>query len=170
VNILRLLTIADLFTIGNLCSGLLAIFLATQERYGLSAALIAVAVVFDTLDGKIAGWLHQQHDFGKQLDSLADLVSFAVAPAYLYFSLSPQNWFIIASLLFFAACGMLRLARYNISQSKAFEGIPITVNGVVFPTFYLLSLFAASSLNYWPIIFVLMGILMVSSIRVNRLL
>lgn len=145
-------------------------FLATEEKYGLSAALIAVAVVFDTLDGKIAGWLRQQHDFGKQLDSLADLVSFGVAPAYLYFSLSPQSWLITVSLLFFAACGMLRLARYNISQSKGFEGVPITVNGVVFPALYLMSLFSTASLKYWPIIFVLMGILMVSSIRVSRLL
>lgn len=169
MNILRLLTLADLFTIGNLCSGLLAVFSANQEKYGLSAALIALAVVFDTLDGKIAGWLHQQHDFGKQLDSLADLVSFAVAPAYLYFSLSSQHWLVMLSLLFFAACGMLRLARYNISQGKGFEGVPITMNGVVFPVMYLVSLFAAASLHYWPILFVLMGVLMVSSVKINRL-
>ena len=170
MNILRLLTVADLFTVANLCSGLLAIFLATEDRYGLSATLIAAAVVFDTLDGKIAGWLHQKHDFGKQLDSLADLVSFGVAPAYLYFSLGQPGWFITVSLLFFSACGMLRLARYNISQSKGFEGIPITVNGVVFPALYLIYLLSSDSLKYWPIIFVLMGFLMVSSIRVNRLL
>ena len=75
MNILRLLTIADLFTVGNLCRGLLAVCSANQEKYSLSAALIALAVVFDTIDGKIAGWLHQQHDFGKQLDSLADPVT-----------------------------------------------------------------------------------------------
>ena len=169
MNIIKLLTLADFFTIANLCSGVLAIFLATEMHFGLSATLIAMAVVFDTLDGKIAGWLHQKHEFGKQLDSLADLVSFGIAPAYLYFTLSLQNGWDILSLLFFAICGMLRLARYNISQNTGFEGIPITVNGIVFPLLYLFSSSYEASLTYWPVVFVLMGLLMVSSIKTKRL-
>ncbi len=169
MNILRLLTVADLLTVANLSSGILAIFFATQQNCAISALLIALAVAFDALDGRVAGWMHQQHEFGKQLDSLADLVSFGVAPAYLYFAMGPQEWFVIITLLFFAACGMLRLARYNIADASGFEGVPITVNGVLFPALYALSLLLPNSLKYWPVVFLLMGVLMVSSIRIKRL-
>lgn len=169
MNILRLLTVADLLTVANLSSGILAIFLANQQHFGISALLIALAVAFDSLDGRVAVWMHQQHEFGKQLDSLADLVSFGVAPAYLYFAMGPHEWPVIIALLFFAACGMLRLARYNISDADSFEGVPITVNGVLFPALYALSLLLPNSLKYWSVVFLLMGLLMVSSIRVRRL-
>ena len=169
MKILSLMKIADIFTVGNLCCGILSILLAVDGFFDLSAMLLFMAVIFDVLDGKIAGLLHQKNLFGKQIDSMSDLVSFGVAPALLYHSLSSPGVSGIAVSLFFVACGMLRLARYNISESAGFEGVPITVNGVLFPLLFLLLSSFPGSLNYWPIVFLIQGFLMISSFKVSRI-
>jgi CDP-diacylglycerol--serine O-phosphatidyltransferase len=75
----------------------------------------------------------------------------------------------IAVSLFFVACGMLRLARYNISEITGFEGVPITVNGVLFPLLFLLISGFPESLKYWPIIFLIQGFLMISTFKISRI-
>lgn len=168
MTILKLLKLADLFTIANLCSGLLSVFFAIRGLATAAALSLLLAVLFDWLDGKVAGLLKQKNLFGKQLDSLSDLVSFGVAPAVLYFTLSSRSVYIILALLFFVVCGMLRLARYNISKQKGFQGVPVTANGLVFPFFLFLSFIFPQTLQYWPLLFVIMGFLMVSSFRIKR--
>ena len=169
MNMLSLMKIADIFTVGNLCCGVLSIFLANDGLFDLSALLLFLAVVFDVLDGKIAGLMHQKNLFGKQIDSMSDLVSFGVAPALLFYSLSSPGILGIIVALFFVACGMLRLARYNISEEAGFEGVPITVNGVLFPLLFLLFSSYPDSLNYWPIIFLIQSVLMISTFKISRL-
>ena len=169
MNMLSLMKIADIFTVGNLCCGVLSIFLAIDGLFDLSALLLFLAVVFDVLDGKIAGLMNQKNLFGKQLDSMSDLVSFGVAPALLFYSLSSPGILGIIVALFFVACGMLRLARYNISEEAGFEGVPITVNGVLFPLLFLLFSSYPDSLNYWPIIFLIQSVLMISTFKISRL-
>ena len=169
MNMLSLMKIADIFTVGNLCCGVLSIFLANDGLFDLSALLLFLAVVFDVLDGKIAGLMHQKNLFGKQIDSMSDLVSFGVAPALLFYSLSSPGILGIIVALFFVACGMLRLARYNISEEAGFEGVPITVNGVLFPLLFLLFSTVPESLNYWPIIFLIQSVLMISTFKISRL-
>jgi len=169
MQILSLMKLADIFTVGNLCCGVLSILLAIDGYFDLSALLLFLAVVFDVLDGKIAGLLHQKNFFGKQIDSMSDLVSFGVAPALLYYSMSSPGALGIAVSLFFVACGMLRLARYNISEGPGFEGVPITVNGVLFPLLFLLVSGFPESLKYWPIIFLIQGFLMISTFKISRL-
>ncbi len=169
MNMLSLMKIADIFTVGNLCCGILSIFLAIDGLFDLSALLLFLAVVFDVLDGKIAGLMHQKNLFGKQIDSMSDLVSFGVAPALLFYSLSSPGMLGIIVALFFVACGMLRLARYNISEEAGFEGVPITVNGVLFPLLFLLFSRFPESLNYWPIIFLIQSVLMISTVKISRL-
>ena len=169
MNMLSLMKIADIFTVGNLCCGVLSIFLAMDGLFDLSALLLFLAVVFDVLDGKIAGLMNQKNLFGKQLDSMSDLVSFGVAPALLFYSLSSPGILGIIVALFFVACGMLRLARYNISEEAGFEGVPITVNGVLFPLLFLLFSRFPESLNYWPIIFLIQSVLMISTFKISRL-
>ena len=169
MNMLSLMKIADIFTVGNLCCGVLSIFLAMDGLFDLSALLLFLAVVFDVLDGKIAGLMNQKNLFGKQLDSMSDLVSFGVAPALLFYSLSSPGILGIIVALFFVACGMLRLARYNISEEAGFEGVPITVNGVLFPLLFLLFSRFPDSLNYWPIIFLIQSVLMISTFKISRL-
>lgn len=169
VNILRTLKVADFFTASNLCSGVLAIFAASTGRYDLTAGLIILALIMDTLDGKIAKLMHQANSFGKQLDSLADLISFGVAPAAFYYSLREPGIGILLILVLFTVCGMLRLARYNLSDGNGFEGVPITVNGFIFPVLYLAYIFKPATLTVWPAVFATMSVLMVSSIRFNRI-
>ena len=169
VNIFRTIKLADLFTIANLACGVSAIFAAANDRYGLAAGLIVTALVMDTFDGKVAKLMHQSNAFGKQLDSLADLISFGVAPAFFYFSLHAPGLSLSLILVLFVVCGMLRLARYNISEGEGFEGVPITVNGLVFPVLYLLYLLHPASLVVWPAAYASMSVLMVSSLRVKRL-
>jgi len=101
MKILSLMKIADIFTVGNLCCGVLSILFAIDGSFYLSALLLFLAVVFDVLDGKIAGLLHQKNLFGKQIDSMSDLVSFGVAPALLFYSLSSPGILGIAVALFF---------------------------------------------------------------------
>lgn len=169
MQILGLMKLADILTIGNLCCGILSILLAIDGHNGLSAWLLFLAVVFDVLDGKIAGLLHQKNLFGKQIDSMSDLVSFGVAPALLYYSISSPGILGIAVSLFFVTCGMLRLARYNISEGSGFVGVPITVNGVLFPTLFLLFNSFPESLRYWPMVFIIQSFLMISTFKISRI-
>jgi CDP-diacylglycerol--serine O-phosphatidyltransferase len=100
---------------------------------------------------------------------MSDLVSFGVAPALLYYSISSPGILGIAVSLFFVACGMLRLARYNISEGAGFEGVPITVNGVLFPLLFLLFSGFPESLKYWPMVFLIQGFLMISTFKIARI-
>lgn len=170
MNILRIVKVADIFTAGNLVCGVLAIFAASNARFSLAASLIVLAMVMDTLDGKIAKLMHQANSFGKQLDSLADLTSFGIAPAALYYSLREPGTGILLILILFTVCGMMRLARYNVSDSEGFEGVPITVNGFLFPVLYLVYKLHPATLIIWPAVYATMSVLMVSSIRLKRIL
>lgn len=169
MQILSLMKLADVFTVGNLCCGVLSVLFAIDGHYELSASMLFLAVIFDVLDGKIAGLMHQKNLFGKQIDSMSDLVSFGVAPALLYYAMSSPGALGIAVALFFVVCGMLRLARYNISEDSGFVGVPITVNGVLFPVLFLLFSIIPDSLNYWPIVFLIQGCLMISTLKISRI-
>ena len=169
MKILSLMKVADIFTVGNLCCGIVSMLLAIDGLFDLSALLILLAVVFDVLDGKIAALLHQKNLFGKQIDSMSDLVSFGVAPALLFYSLDSPGLFGITVALFFIACGMLRLARYNISEGTGFEGVPITVNGILFPLLFLVFGSVPQSLDYWPMVFLIQGLLMISTVKIARI-
>ncbi len=169
MNILRIVKLADLFTAGNLCCGVMSIFASANLQFGSAVLFILLALVLDTLDGKVAKLMHQANVFGKQLDSLADLISFGVAPAVLYFLLREPGIGISLVLVLFTVCGMFRLARYNISEGEGFEGMPITVNGFIFPLFYLLYLYWPQTLAVWPALFATLSVLMVSSLRFKRI-
>lgn len=169
MNIIRYLKIADCFTIGNLFSGILAVNFATEGEPNVSAALLFLSVVFDVLDGKIAGWLNQKNVFGRQIDSMSDLVSFGVAPVLVCFELASPGLLTIAAGLFFITCGMLRLARYNVSDTTGFEGVPITVNGIIFSLLLAIQADFPESLKWWPFVFLVQGVLMISSFKVQRI-
>ena len=124
-----------------------------------------LAVLADYTDGKIAKKLKQQNIFGKELDSLADTISFGVAPAIFGFSLI-QTPLAIVAFTIFLFCGILRLARYNIMDVKdGYAGMPITLNGIIIPIVYL----AKVPFEYYPYIYILLGILMVSSLKIRKL-
>jgi CDP-diacylglycerol--serine O-phosphatidyltransferase len=121
----------NLFTTGNLFCGFWAIISVFQEKFFYAAIAILLAAVFDILDGKVARLSGAMSKFGVQYDSLADLVSFGIAPALLAFSwaLRPYGKFGWLAAFVFVACGALRLARFNVQSSsgetKYFKGLPI---------------------------------------------
>lgn len=132
--------IPNLLTTGNLFSGLFAILAVFNANYEAAAIAILVAIVFDMLDGKSARWTNSTSQFGVEYDSLADLVSFGVAPGLLVYSwaLSANDMAGAAVMFAFVACGALRLARFNVtvaaSESKYFTGLPIPAAASVVAT------------------------------------
>ena len=164
MNIIKYIKIADLLTIFNLCCGVLSVFASIRKSFFVSAIFILAAVLFDFLDGKVAKKLGQTNAFGRELDSLSDLVSFGVAPAILFYVQSSRSLVVAVVLLFFVSCGMLRLARFNLTKLKGFEGVPITVNGIIFPVLQFTSLLTV----VWLFVFALMGFLMVSGIPIKK--
>lgn len=121
----------NLFTTGNLFCGFWAIISVFQEKFFFAAVAILLASVFDVLDGKVARLSGATSKFGVQYDSLADLVSFGIAPAVLAFSwaLRPYGRFGWLAAFLFVVCGALRLARFNVQATsgeiKYFKGLPI---------------------------------------------
>jgi CDP-diacylglycerol--serine O-phosphatidyltransferase len=127
-------------TTGNLFSGLFAILAVFNANYLAAAIAILVALVFDVLDGKSARFMNSTSQFGVEYDSLADLVSFGVAPGLLIYSWALSGHDMLGSAVMFAfvACGALRLARYNVmtanTESKHFTGLPIPAAASVIAT------------------------------------
>ena len=132
--------IPNLLTTGNLFSGLFSILAVFNANYLTAAVAILIAVVFDMLDGKSARWTNSTSQFGVEYDSLADIVSFGVAPGLLIYSWALSSHGMLGSAVMFAfvACGALRLARYNVmasaSESKYFTGLPIPAAASVVAT------------------------------------
>ena len=140
-SMLRSFVLADLVTLGNAASGTLSIFLClsymeSRDRNYVWVALVLlpVALACDVLDGTIARWRRKQSPLGADLDSLADVVSFGVAPAVLGFTLGLRGGWDMAALVYFVCCGISRLARYNATAAalsdesgkvKYYEGTPI---------------------------------------------
>jgi CDP-diacylglycerol--serine O-phosphatidyltransferase len=140
-SMLRSYQVADLLTLANAAAGTAAIlsmmsYLTKAEswRVYLALALLPVALAFDIADGRVARWRHENSVFGEELDSLADIVSFGVAPAALAYGLGMRGALDAGILMFFVACGISRLARYNVTAGQLadaagkvryFEGTPI---------------------------------------------
>lgn len=133
--------IPHMFTVGNLVLGIIAIILAFHEEIVTASFLVILAMLADGLDGRIARALGVQSEFGKELDSLSDVISFGVAPAFIVYvaafgDFAAAGW--IATALF-PVCGALRLARFNVQESTPgyFIGLPIPAAGGVLCTMAL---------------------------------
>jgi CDP-diacylglycerol---serine O-phosphatidyltransferase len=126
-----LFILPTLFTVGNLFCGYWSLWCSIRGTFELASALIIAAGVLDALDGRIARMTHTTSEFGEQYDSMADLVSFGVAPAVLVYSWGLSDFHRLgwmASFLF-VVCGSMRLARFNIQahvvDKRYFVGLPI---------------------------------------------
>ena len=162
---------ADVITLINAASGMASIFCSIRGEFIVAAGFMVMSFILDYFDGRFARLSNNQNGFGKELDSLSDVLSFSVAPAVFGFSLGINTITGIAILIVFVCSGILRLARFNISNIKHFEGMPITVNGVLFPMFYfiLLNTQEIINLNYFIIIYLISAALMVSTIKINKI-
>lgn len=198
-SMIREFHLADWFTLGNAVSGMGALFSAmTFVSNGnvlhvqLACGLIFAALVFDVLDGRIARWRKKSSELGRELDSLADVVSFGVAPAVLAYACGMNGLWDRILLAYFVACGVSRLARYNVTAEsfadegggkvKYFEGTPIPTSfllvviltavasyGAVGDTLALGSVsLAGFDLHFFSLLFGLSGSLMISRIHVPK--
>jgi CDP-diacylglycerol---serine O-phosphatidyltransferase len=146
-SLLRDFSVADLITLANGFAGTGSILSTLQYMdtrdvrvLWLAFALLPAAMIFDFLDGRVARWRHRSTLLGRELDSLADLISFGVAPAVLAFAVGLRGVWDAVVLVYFVSCGLSRLARYNVTASELsddsgkvryFEGTPIPTSLVL---------------------------------------
>jgi CDP-diacylglycerol--serine O-phosphatidyltransferase len=164
----------SLLTTGNLFCGFFALLLTVESRYAEAALAIYVAMLMDLLDGRVARLMRATSQFGVEFDSLADVVSFCVAPAFLIHSfalsqLGRPAWF---GAFLFVICGALRLARFNVhtgtTDRRYFTGLSTpAAAGVITSTVVLLS---RDDLARWELLTIAVGtyvvaLLMVSTFR-----
>ena len=144
---LREFHLADVLTLGNAACGLAAVFFAmhymgsgSPTHFFAATTLAPAALLFDWLDGRVARWRHQQSMLGRELDSLADIISFGVAPAALGFAAGLRGGWDWIALTYFVCCGVSRLARYNVTAESLsagrekvayFEGTPIPTTALL---------------------------------------
>ncbi|SEP07905.1 CDP-diacylglycerol--serine O-phosphatidyltransferase [Paenibacillus sp. OV219] len=163
-------SIPSLFTVANLFLGIVAIILIFPEnaKPEVAAMMVIIAMLMDGVDGRVARALNAQSEFGKELDSLSDVISFGVAPAFIMYSvafqeLNPAPAWIITAL--FPICGALRLARFNVVSGMPgyFIGLPIPAAGGVLAT---LALFHKDiTVSVLMISTLVLSFLMVSTVR-----
>lgn len=170
-----ILKTADFVTLGNLIFGMLSIFASINKSFTLAMLFMLLAVACDFFDGKFARLskkiTQQQKDFGKQLDSLADLVSFGVAPAVFGFMMGLSAWYALLILVLFVCAGLLRLARFNIlPTSDYFVGVAITTNGILFPLLYFVWLLIPYPIELFLVVYLFMAFAMMSSVKVRKVL
>ncbi|WP_139905030.1 CDP-diacylglycerol--serine O-phosphatidyltransferase [Clostridium thermarum] len=165
--------IPNLFTLGNLSCGILSIIMTFHKGdFKLACFFILLAGLMDRYDGRVARLLNVSSDIGKELDSLADLVSFGVAPSILVFSMYKLyemgllGYFIV---LIFPIAGAYRLARYNCTSFDGiFLGVPITIAGSFMALFAFLTIEKPSNVLF-PITFlIVLSYLMISKLRIKK--
>ena len=197
-SMIREFHLADWFTLGNAVCGVGSIFSTmtyvlssdTTHIY-YSAALVFAALVFDILDGRIARWRNKSSALGRELDSLADVISFGVAPAILAYGCGMRGLYDRILLAYFVACGVSRLARYNVTAEEIsqgtgkvtyFEGTPIPTSFLLVIMLAVAAYCGALGQDMWlgvltmggftlhplALLFGLSGSLMISRIRIPK--
>ena len=198
-SMIREFHLADWFTLGNAVCGVGSMFSiitfiqngAVQHAY-YACALVLAALVFDVFDGRVARWRQKSSLLGRELDSLADVISFGVAPALIAYGCGMQGLWDRVVLAFFVACGVSRLARFNVTAEalageggkvKYFEGTPIPTSialvfllwwaaavGAVGPELWGGSMrIAGFTLHPLVLLYALSGSLMISRLRIPKL-
>lgn len=164
--------IPNIITFGNLIFGLLSLIMTNESNYRFSAIFILLAALMDRYDGQVARFLHVSSSFGKELDSLADLVSFGVAPSLLIFNL--YNFISLGYLgyvcfLIFPLAGAYRLALYNCSKcNNVYTGIPITLAGMLLALYALIPLNSSTNFLLTIIIMFILSYLMISKFKLKK--
>ncbi|TDI14473.1 MAG: CDP-diacylglycerol--serine O-phosphatidyltransferase [Acidobacteria bacterium] len=162
-----------LFTVGNLFCGYFAVVSSFRSAYETAALLIFIAAVLDGLDGRVARMTGSTSEFGKELDSLVDGVSFGVAPAVMIYGWALQPFGRFGSLMsfLFVACGVVRLARFNIqggsTDKRFFIGLPIPMAALVLSATVTVS--PAGPSARWVQVCVLVLTLILSLLMVSKL-
>ncbi|NLR73604.1 CDP-diacylglycerol--serine O-phosphatidyltransferase [Leeia aquatica] len=199
LSMIRDFHLADWFTLSNAICGVGALFsvmtyLQRQQvlHVYFAGALVLLALIFDVLDGRIARWRQKSSAMGRELDSLADVISFGVAPAVLAYGCGMQGMYDRIVLGYFVACGVSRLARYNVTAEalaeggdkvKYFEGTPIPTSILLVLMLVIAAACGALGDQLWfgvlkvmghdlhplVLVYAVSGSLMISRIRIPKL-
>lgn len=172
-NMQSFIAISDIISLLNMSSGFLSILCSINNMFELSAILMIFAIVFDSADGWVARKTnrHDVFGFGKNIDSLSDIVSFGVAPAiFLYTTINATsvylNILVTFISLFIVICGVLRLTRYNVIadhvKTSGFIGFPIPGISLILATYFLSGLFNG---YFALLVSVIVSILMISNVK-----
>ena len=168
----------NILTLGGVCLGISSIKFSIDGNFSLAVTLILFAAILDALDGRIARLIKGTSEFGKELDSLTDFVSFGIAPVFiLYFwelkTYGKLGW---AIALIYSVCCVLRLARFNLTKvenhqewkNNFFEGVPSPAGGmlILMPLIYELTDFSFNfeMKKFTPFLTILIALLLVSKI------
>ena len=168
----------NILTLAGVCLGISSIKFSIDGNYGLAVILILFAAILDALDGRIARLIKGTSEFGKELDSLTDFVSFGIAPVFILYFWELKNYGKLgwAITLIYSVCCVLRLARFNLTKIEAsedwknnfFEGVPSPAGGllILMPLIYeLTNLNINFNLKeFTPYFTILVAILLVSKV------
>jgi CDP-diacylglycerol---serine O-phosphatidyltransferase len=198
-SLIREFQLADWFTLANAVCGTGALFSVLTYLQGsevqhlyFAAGLVVAALIFDVLDGRVARWRQVSSGMGRELDSLADVISFGVAPAVIGYGCGMQGLYDRIVLAYFVACGVSRLARYNVTADalseggdkvKYFEGTPIPTSLVLVlllagaawqgalgeSLWFGKVVLAGFTLHPLVLVFAVSGSLMISRLRIPKL-
>jgi CDP-diacylglycerol--serine O-phosphatidyltransferase len=198
-SMIRSFALADLLTLLNGACGTASVFalmqfLVSAERRWLLAAfvLLPLALIFDVADGRVARWRRKSSVLGADLDSLADTISFGLAPAALGFAVGLRGSLDVAILIYFVACGISRLARFNVTAAeladdsgkvKYFEGTPIPTSVFIVGLLALLDARSLLGADLWlgsiellgltlhplALLYAVSGSAMISTLRIPKL-
>ncbi|KAA0549324.1 CDP-diacylglycerol--serine O-phosphatidyltransferase [Bacillus sp. BGMRC 2118] len=160
---------ANILTLFNLMLGAFSIIFAMQGQLNLSLLLIFLAALADRFDGMVARKLQIESEFGKQLDSMCDIISFGVAPALLIYQ-GVLYTFDAPGIIFcivYIACGAIRLARFNITENNGyFTGLPITAAGCLVTLSYLAVPYIPSYIFMY--LTLVLSLLMISTFKLKK--
>ena len=200
-SMIREFHLADFFTLANAACGVGAVLLTmlylqsgAKAHFYAAAAMAPAAFFFDWLDGNVARWRHQHSALGRELDSLADVISFGVAPAVLAYAAGLNGGWDAVALIYFVCCGVSRLARFNVTAETLaagsaggkvayFEGTPIPTSVVLTAVLAFAAwqerigaqLYGGAwTLGPWELhplslLFIASGSLMISTVRIPKL-
>ena len=198
-SMIRDFHLADWFTLGNAICGTAALFsIITYVQTGIvrhiyfAGALVLGALIFDVFDGRIARWRQTNSAMGRELDSLADVISFGITPAVIGYGCGMEGLYDRVVLGYFVACGVSRLARYNVTAEelsdgsgkvKHFEGTPIPTSFILVGILMIAAFTAALGAKLWfgevafaghvlhPLVLMygFSGSLMISRIRIPKM-
>lgn len=160
---------ANLITIINMSFGGAAIMATLNGSYSYSVLFIFIAAFLDRYDGKVARKFNQESELGKQLDSMADVISFGIAPALLMYEMTLTEFGVVGMFMaiLYIACGALRLARFNVMDSTGyFVGLPITAAGTLLTFSYFFTEHLAPV--FYMFEFPILAILMISTFTLKK--
>ena len=163
-NILSFVSLPDIFTIANGILGFIAIYVVIIGNTILAARIVFICIFFDSFDGFLARRNNNCANFGKSFDSLADIISFGIVPSIIFIGYSKNTILALILGTIYVVSGLLRLSRFNTTDSEDYYGLPITLGAI-----FIILLFLGDIPFYlYSALIVLTSFLFISNFKMKR--